>query len=324
MVVGEQPTGASKHVSRTKTSTNVVVSFGVRFFAAESNATYRPFALITGTVLASSASEPLEATDNRVVLGEQPTGAPWQVSRKKTSNVWLLSLATRFVALEPNTMKRPSALRDGAKLLPLDSVPSDATETRVVAGVQPTGAPTQVSRRNMSVEALLSLATRLVASDAYATKRPSALIAGTVANPAEAPLSPFPSEPSGTTETGTVLGVQPAVAAMQVSRRKIFSKPFVAIDVKLDALETKATNRPLELIAARLLSPLPSVPSVAAETSAITFAGDGGGGATVLIGKLMEFEMVLPRDAGLTTVTEAEPEEAISAAVMVAVRSEGD
>jgi hypothetical protein len=176
----------------------------------------------------------------------------------------------------------------------------------------------------MSVEALLSLATRFVASEAKATKRPSALIAGTVANPTEAPLSPFPSEPSVANETGIVLGLQPTGPAVQVSRRKTFSKPLVAVEVKLVANDTKATNRPLELIAARLLSRLPSVPSVASETSAMTFAVGGGGGVAELTGKLMEFEMMLPNDAGLITVTEAEPEEAISAAVILAVRIDAD
>jgi hypothetical protein len=176
----------------------------------------------------------------------------------------------------------------------------------------------------MSVEALVSLATRFVASDAKATKRPSALIAGSAANPIEAPLLPFPSEPSGATEIGIVLGMQPTGTAEQVSRRKIFSKPLVTVDVKLEDRETKATNRPVELIAARLLSRLPCVPSVATETRSTTLATGGGGGIAGLIGKLTEFETMLPNDAGLTTVTDAELKAAISVAAILAVTTEAD
>jgi hypothetical protein len=135
-VLGEHPVAAPKHVSRTKTSMNVVVSFGVRFFAAELNAMYRPFALIAGKLLTSFPCEPSEAMDARIVLGVQLVGAPLQVSRKKTSVAKLVSLAARLVALESKTTNRPSALMDGSKLLPFDWVPSDATETRIVVGVQ--------------------------------------------------------------------------------------------------------------------------------------------------------------------------------------------
>src|SRR5438309_6840877 len=60
---------------------------------------------------------------------------------------------------------------------PLAWLPSLATDTRVVVGMQ-LGAPRQVSRRKVSSNPLLvSLGTRFVALDTNATKRPSLLIA---------------------------------------------------------------------------------------------------------------------------------------------------
>ncbi len=54
-----------------------------------------------------------------------------------------------MVARDPKATKRPWALIEGgpkAALKLLASVPSLATETRRLEGVQPAGAPTQVSR----------------------------------------------------------------------------------------------------------------------------------------------------------------------------------
>src|SRR6267143_609067 len=105
-------------------------------------------------------------------------------------------------------------------------MPSVATETRVVLGIHPAGARTQVSRTKMSRAPFVSPKTRFVAEDAKATKRPSALIDGAETKPMLSPLSPLPKVPSGAIETATVLGVHPACAPPQVSRRKTLEKPF--------------------------------------------------------------------------------------------------
>src|SRR5262249_13732250 len=83
----------------------------------------------------------------------------------------LVSPATRFEAFEENATKSPSALRLGETLTPFASLPALSTLTRVVV-------PDDRSRRKMSPAPLVSPATRLVASDRKATRRPSALIAG--------------------------------------------------------------------------------------------------------------------------------------------------
>lgn len=63
---------------------------------------------------------------------------------------------------------------------------------------------------------------------------------------------------------------------------------------------------------------------MAAETRAITPAPVSGGGMAGLIGKLKEFETAEPKGSGLTTVTAAEPEAAMSDAVISAVRTADD
>ena len=58
----------------------------------------------------------------------------------------------------------PSALSEDPRLLPLPWVPSPASETRMVEGVQPV-APKQVSRTKISPVVLVSPATRLLAKE---------------------------------------------------------------------------------------------------------------------------------------------------------------
>src|SRR6266536_3624333 len=77
---------------------------------------------------------PEESTETRVVC-------PVCWSCRKTSHVLLVSLLTRFVAAERKATKRPSferALRSYDLSLP--SVPSDATETRVMGCPSPSAA----------------------------------------------------------------------------------------------------------------------------------------------------------------------------------------
>ena len=76
---------------------------GRRLVASELKATKRPSALMDGTLLAAFAELPSEAMETRVVAGEQPAGAPMQVSRRKMSALEFPSLTTRLSASEVNT-----------------------------------------------------------------------------------------------------------------------------------------------------------------------------------------------------------------------------
>ena len=114
----------------------------------------------------------------RVVEGMQSCPAPKQVSRRNAPAGAEEPSTTRFRAVEPKATKRPSALMEGESLAPLASSPPDVSETREVVGVHPVVAPMHVSRTKISATPLVSLATRLLASDRKTTNRPSALTAG--------------------------------------------------------------------------------------------------------------------------------------------------
>ena len=142
---GVQPLGTPKRVSRKNALVETPFGFirpsKMRLVAAESKATKRPSGLMEGEALAPLASIPSGPTDRRVVAGVQPDETPIQVSRRKMSATPLASPMTRLFASEANATNRPFALIDGERLAPFGSVPSKPTETRVVAGVHPAGAP---------------------------------------------------------------------------------------------------------------------------------------------------------------------------------------
>src|SRR3989338_7594178 len=148
-VEGVQP-GVPWQESRTKMSVSELKSPATRLPAKEWKATKRPSALMDGSLPARLASVPSVATDTRVVEGVQGPLAPKQVSRTKTSATPLMSLLTRLLAAEAKTTRRPSALSPTRLLTPLPSLPSSASDTRVVEGEHPVGTPAQVSRTKAS------------------------------------------------------------------------------------------------------------------------------------------------------------------------------
>jgi hypothetical protein len=75
----------------------------------------------------------------------------------------------RFVAEDSKVIKRPVASMVAEVVAPLACVPSVATETRCVNGVQPDGAPAQVSRIKASVTPFVSLSTKFIAEERKAT-----------------------------------------------------------------------------------------------------------------------------------------------------------
>jgi len=123
-----------------------------------------------------------------------------------------------------------------------------------VPGVQPADAPKQVSRTNTSPKPLAPL-TILVAPEANATNRPPELIQG------EPPLAVVPS---AATAIDVVLGVQPAVAPLQVSRKntQLLSPPQTDVPGRMFvACESNATKRPSPLMEESRLWPLVGDPS---------------------------------------------------------------
>lgn len=139
----------------------------------------------------------------REVAGTQAEAAPKQVSRRNKGGVEVTgrefknSRGVRFVAQELKATNRASGLMAGEKLGPSASAPSGPRESRIVAGTHVDAAPRQVSRRKMSLQPLLSPFTRLFASDAKTTNRPSADTDGEV-------LGPLGSAPFHPTETGII------------------------------------------------------------------------------------------------------------------------
>src|SRR3989338_3109327 len=231
-VEAEQPV-APMQVSRTKMSATPFASTLTRLSAAEPKATKRPLLLMVWLLLAALPWPPPEATETRMVEGVQPPPAPRQVSRTKTSATPFKSLATRLVAEEENAMKRPSGVMAGAVLEPLSaSAPAVEIETREVEGVQPPPAPAQVSRTKTSGAPFVSPATRLLASERKATKRPSELMAGSE-------LVELPSAPPVEIETRRVLRAQPS-SPRQVSRQKTSVTPLPSPATRLSASEANA------------------------------------------------------------------------------------
>lgn len=70
--------------------------------AAVAKVTYRPVPLMVAAVLAALAWTPLVVTDTRSVTATHPAGAPAHVSRTNASATPLVSLSTRFLAVERN------------------------------------------------------------------------------------------------------------------------------------------------------------------------------------------------------------------------------
>jgi hypothetical protein len=155
-------------------------------------------------------------------------------SRTKTSATPLVSPATRFVASEVKTTKRPSALAPGSELWSLACAPAVETLTRVV--MRPA-----TSRTKTSATPLVSLATRLVADDWKATNKALALIAGV-------PLAPLPCAPL----VDTLIRV---VCPAATSRRNISPTALVSPVTRFVAVESKATKRPSPLMLEKVLPP---------------------------------------------------------------------
>ena len=190
--------------SWTKMSALPLVSPATRLLARDVNATKRPSALMASIPLLLFPWVPSLATLTRSVVSVTR-------SRTKTSNSSLVSPATRLLASELNATKRPSALMAGKRLCSSPSLPSLATLTRSVV-------PLSRSWTKTSSSKLMSPATRLLAMDVNATKRPSALMAAPL-------LSPFSWVPSLATLTRSVVWAWTPVASSNPTPRMAPIRP---------------------------------------------------------------------------------------------------
>src|ERR1700723_432862 len=170
IVDATQP-AAPVHVSCRNTSVVLLVSPETTLLASDSNAMKRPSALKDPPRLSAVGAAPPVATETSAVLTLQPAGAPIQVSRTKIAAGFPPELKVSKITKRPVPLielePAPFALCD----------PASPCDTRIVEGVQPAGAPTQVSRRKTS-SAWSGSSDVILSNDSKATNRPSLLMTG--------------------------------------------------------------------------------------------------------------------------------------------------
>ena len=181
--------------------------------ASVTKATNRPSADSDGVKLPRSDGLPPSPAPTRAV---RPVWPSWT----KTSEARLASPGVTLPASVAKATNRPSPEIEGAKTSPFTWAPLWPRLTRVVR-------PEARSRTKMSVSPLVSSRTRLVASEAKATNRPSAEIDGLK-------LAPLPGLPS---EARLTLVVLPVLR----SRTKTSSARFRSPGTSPLASEAKAT-----------------------------------------------------------------------------------
>ena len=148
-------------------------------------------------------------------------------SKRKTSPVPFVSAGSRPVAFDSKATRAPSEEIDGSSEPPsTPGAPLGVRDTSVVV-------PATTSRRNTSVCPFPSLATRLEAVEANATKRPSF-------ETSHSSLGPFAWTPPAPTLTRTVV-------SSTRSRRNTSSTPFVSPGTRSGARLENTTYRPSEL-----------------------------------------------------------------------------
>lgn len=224
-VFGVQPVPAPMHSVIAYTCCTPVI-FPAMFVAVEANVTTCPNApdATDGWPLGPSAGAPLLDAEINVVDGAHVPPALKHVSRKYISGVPVVAPATRFVAVETNATKRPSALIATWELASFAGLtPSLAMDTRLTTGIQPKGAPAHVlATKTCGVVPLnVTEGTRLVANEMNASSSPVEFIAGS--DPA-----PFAITPLGPESMSLVLGMHDDVVPRHESNRKISGTPFVS------------------------------------------------------------------------------------------------
>ena len=239
-VVGEHVVlGTPPQVLRTKTCgvTPSNVAFDTRFVASDTKATNCPSELITGLKLSPlPALTPSAPMDTSTVPGVEPAVAP--AGRQNTCRVLPSRGAevTRFDAVEVKATSSPDEAIVGSQLGPFAVLPLGSTLINVFDGVQE-ATVTHVLRTNTSLDAFVSLVTKLFEMEANATISPFVLVDGPAVMTSGVPFAhvefvpqiPFSAcEPSGAkssmigspfvavgfTEKTTILEVPPPGAAL--------------------------------------------------------------------------------------------------------------
>lgn len=309
-----------------KTSGNPLRSLLTKLLAAEKNATSWPVAVSTGLSDWAFPGSPVEDTLTSAVACVQPVLNPLQVFRTNTLSIPFVFAATRFEASEENATNCAVFPMFGDSHNPFaGDVPSDATETSEVEGVQTLPWPVHRSRRYICCTPP-EVVPRFVAVDANAMNRPLTFMFGSMLAPSanvvpsgveinwpelgvqpEIPLHSFtaytscappdpatmfvavevkvticPNSPEATdgwplapsaaapaleADIRVVEGVQDPPAFRQVSRKYTSGVPVVAVETRLVAVDTKATNLPSALIATCELGAFAGLtPSLAMDT----------------------------------------------------------
>ena len=193
----------------TNTSRLWLVSPGTRLDAADEKLIAPPSALIPDAAppLASLPWTPPAETLTRVVC-------PVARSRSNTSAAPFVSPATRFVASEVKTTKRPSALMRALDEAPF-ACPPEPSEARVVV-------PVTRFRTNTSRTPLVSPATRLGEPETKATSVPSAETE--IPSWAVDSLADTPPVVTVTSAGGVAASALPALAATSATARPHVSR----------------------------------------------------------------------------------------------------
>lgn len=310
-----------------KTSGNPLRSLLTKLLAAEKNATSWPVAVSTGLSDWAFPGSPVEETLTSAVACVQPVLNPLQVFRTNTLSIPFVFAATRFEAREENATNCAVFPMFGDSHNPFaGDVPSDATETSEVEGVQTLPWPVHRSRKYISCTGVAGAPGRFIAVEANAMNLPFTLIFGSMlAPPANAvpsgveinwpelgvqpeiplhsftaytscappepvtmfvavevkvticpnrpeatdgwPLAPSAAAPALEADIRVVEGVQDPPAFRQVSRKYTSGVPVVAVETRLVAVDTKATNLPSALIATCELGAFAGLtPSLAMDT----------------------------------------------------------
>src|SRR5579864_118388 len=185
------------HVIRTNTwgVSPSKVALETRFVASDTKATNRPSGLITGLKLSPfPALTPSAPMDTSRVPTVEPTAT--LAGRQKTCRVLPSRGAdvTRFDAVDVNATLPPEDAIVGSQLGPFAAFPFGSTLTRLFDGVQE-ATVTHVVRTNTSLDAFVSVVTRLFDIDAYATIAPVMSVEGPAVITSGVPLAHIEAVP---------------------------------------------------------------------------------------------------------------------------------
>jgi hypothetical protein len=218
--------------SRRNTLRHPCVSSGTRFVAIEAKATYRPSREIVASQLVPLPCRPVLAMLTLDVVAALRSYTNW-------SSTPFVSWGTRLVAAEPYVTNLPLPEIEGSVLRRSASLPVDERLTR-------RRVPLARSQTKMSWARLRSPRTRFEAWEWKTMTPPSSEMAGSA-------LTAFPCTAERATLTNLVTPCQRSLTKTSVS-------PLSSLPTRLEAIETNATNRPLQDTVGSVLRAFPCLP----------------------------------------------------------------